>query len=310
MRIALVLTPMSDHHLRLAAQVGVTDIVTRYPGPEPEALLRVHDRVASFGLKLSIVEGLIPHNHIVHGTAGRDAQIAEFQRLLHDMGKTGVPICCYNWMPDDDWSRTSFTLPDRGGALVSGFDASLLRDAPTPRSGAIEERTLWTNLEYFLKRVAPVAEDAGVKLALHPDDPPMSPLRGQARIMRDIAAFERMLELTPTPANGVCFCQGTFASAGEDIPSGIRRLGPHIHYVHFRDVTGTVPNFRETFHDNGKTDMVQAMRLYREIGFTGPMRPDHVPILDGEPHDDPGYTMLGRLFAVGYMRGLIQAAHQ
>jgi mannonate dehydratase len=94
---------------------------------------------------------------------------------------------------------------------------------------------------------------------------------------------------------------------GVDIPATIRRLGPHIRYVHFRDVRGSAEAFEETFHDNGPTDMVAAMRAYRDIGFTGPMRPDHVPQLDGEEDGEPGYTMMGRLFAYGYMRGLIQA---
>lgn len=310
MRIALVLTPLSDHHLRLASQIGVTDIVSRYPGLEIDVLRTLRDRVASFGMKLSIVEGYIPHDLIVHGKPGRDAQIEGFQRLLRNMGKLGIPVCCYNWMPDDDWSRTSTTLTERGGALVTGFDADLLRDAPVPASGPIDADSLWTNLDYFLRRVVPVAEEAGVRLALHPDDPPMSPLRGQARIMTTVEAFERLVRLVPNPANGICFCQGTFAQIGADIPSAIRRLGRHIHYVHFRDVVGVIPRFRESFHDTGKTNMFEAMRTYREVGFDGPMRPDHVPTLDGESNEQAGYAMLGRLHAVGYMRGLMQAAEQ
>ncbi|MCP6646089.1 mannonate dehydratase, partial [Klebsiella pneumoniae] len=92
-----------------------------------------------------------------------------------------------------------------------------------------------------------------------------------------------------------CFCQGTFAEMGVDVPAAIRRLGSHIQYVHFRDVRGTCDRFVETFHDNGQTDMAEAMRAYREIGFAGPMRPDHVPQLVGEENGPPGYTMLGRL---------------
>jgi mannonate dehydratase len=310
MRIALVLTPMSDHHLRLAAQVGVTDIVARYPGTERDALLRLRDRIASFGMRLTIVEGYIPHDKIVHGKPGRDEQIAGFQQLLRDMGAAAVPICCYNWMPSDDWTRTATDIPERGGALVTGFDVSQDRHPPVPKADAIDERSLWANLKYFLDRAVPVAEEAGVKLAMHPDDPPLPSFRGHAQIMSSVEGFERLVELRPSPANGVCFCQGTFAEIGVDIPATIRRFAKHIHYVHFRDVVGTVPQFRESFHDNGKTNMVEAMRVYREIGFDGPMRPDHVPTLDGESNENPGYAMLGRLFAVGYMRGLIQAAEQ
>jgi mannonate dehydratase len=154
----------------------------------------------------------------------------------------------------------------------------------------------------------PVAEKEGVKLALHPDDPPMSPLKHQERIIISPDAYERVFRLNDSPANGMCFCQGSFASMGDhDIPALIRWFGPRIHYVHFRDVAGAVPRFRETFHDNGKTDMAACIRAYREIGFTGPARPDHVPTLEGESNELAGYHMMGRLFAVGYMRGLLDA---
>ena len=103
------------------------------------------------------------------------------------------------------------------------------------------------------------------------------------------------------------FCQGTFAEMGVSIPETITHFGDHIHFVHFRDVDGVVPRFAETFHDNGITDMAAAIRAYRSIGFSGPIRPDHVPVLEGETTENSGYTMLGRLFAVGYMKGLIEA---
>ena len=166
---------------------------------------------------------------------------------------------------------------------------------------------LWRNLEHFLRELVPVAEETGVTLCMHPDDPPLLQLQGRARIMNSVDNFERMVDLVPSPSNAICFCQGTFAAMGCDIPSAIRRLGRHIQYVHFRDVRGTCDEFVETFHDNGPTDMATAMRAYRDIGFSGPLRPDHVPQLYGEDNGEPGYTMLGRLFAYGYMRGLMHA---
>ena len=329
MRIATVCTPLSDHNLRLAQQIGVTDIVGRYPGARLEDLIALRDRIAKFDLCLTVIEGYIPQDKIVHGLEGRDEQIELFQTLLRNMGEVGVPICCYHFMPNVDWLRTSTSTPERGGALVTSFDAEQLSGQP---GRPIGEDELWDHLTHFLKQIVPVAEEAGVKLVLHPDDPPMPTLHGQHRIMGNIESFERLLRVVPSPANGVCFCQGCFAEMGEDIPQSIRRLGQHIHYVHFRDVCGCVPRFRETFHDNGSTDMFAAMQAYREIGFEGPMRPDHVPTLIGETHEsllaprqvDPakvtidtynrshgsasaGYTMMGRLFAVGYMRGLIEA---
>ena len=308
MRIALNLTPPSDENLRLAAQIGVTDIVARYPGLKLDDLLALRDRIEDFGMKLSIIEGYIPHDRIVHGKSGWDEQILDFVTLIRNMGKAGVAVCCYNFMPDDDWSRTNTTTPERGGASVTSFDAKLLRHTAPAPGGAITADQLWKNLEQMLKIIIPAAEEAGVNLALHPDDPPMSPLRGQDRIITSSEAYERVFNIEPSPTNGICFCQGTFAEMGDmDIPSMVHRFGNRIHYAHFRDVVGAVPKFRESFHDNGKTDMAAAMRAYHEVGFRGPMRPDHVPTLEGESNDTPGYHMLGRLYAVGYIRGLSQA---
>jgi len=309
MRIALVLTPLSDEYLGFAAQIGVDDIVGRYPGLELKKLIQLRERIERFGLRLAVIEGYLPMDQIKLGNPGRDEEIAQIQTLIRNMGAAGITILCYNFMAGGDWSRTSTTTPERGGALVTSFDLALTESNEPTTSGTRTEAQIWDNLEYFLSRIVPVAEGAGVKLAMHPDDPPVAQLRGLARIMTSVESFEHLVRLVPSPANGICFCQGTFAEMGMDIPSAIRRLAPHIHYVHFRDVQGSVPNFRETFNANGKTAMVAAIRVYREIGFEGPMRPDHVPQLEGETAGEPGYTMLGRLFAVGYMRGLIQAVH-
>jgi mannonate dehydratase len=151
---------------------------------------------------------------------------------------------------------------------------------------------------------------ADVKLALHPDDPPMSPVRGLARILRDVAAFDRVLEMAPSSSNGITFCQGNFAAMpGVNIPDAIRHFGRRhkIFFAHFRDIRGSVPLFEETFHDEGKTDMFEAMKAYHDIGYNGPLRPDHNPTMEGEHNDQPGYMIRGQIFAVGYMKGLIQA---
>ena len=156
----------------------------------------------------------------------------------------------------------------------------------------------------------PVAEKAGVKLAMHPDDPPIPFLGKQPCIMIGVDAMERLVKMIPSPSNTLCYCQGTFASRGDiDIYEGIRRLGSYISFVHFRDVTGAVPKFTEAFIDNGKTDMAKAMRNYLAIPHSNEIciRPDHVPTLEGETNENPGYEMLGRLHALGYMRGLIDA---
>lgn len=312
MRIASVLTPLSDYHLQLAAQVGVTDVVVRYPGPEPEALQAQCEQARRFGLRVSVVEGYLPMENLILGNDQREAEVEAMKILFRSMAAAGVSLCSYHFMAGTDWVRTRVDAPERGGALTTAFDlaeveraVNLAHESRSVTTEPIDAETLWANLEYFLRAVLPTAEACGVTLVMHPDDPPLPEFLGRARIMNCVESFERLVQLVPSPSNAICFCQGTFAEMGVDIPAAIRRLGPHIQYVHFRDVRGTREQFVETFHDNGPTDMAAAMRAYREIGFTGPMRPDHVPQLVGEEDGPPGYTMLGRLFAFGYMRGLM-----
>lgn len=327
MRIALVLTPLNDTHLRLAAQIGVEEIVYYDMNGlhlDAPTLRELRIRIEDLGMRLGAVEGGPRMDKIVVPKPGRDEQIEAFKRDLERMGKAGIPLLCYNFMP---WglrvARTRYDLVERGGALTSGFDWDEFVDSPPTPEGTTTPEQMWDSLEYFLRRVIPAAEASGVRLALHPDDPPLTPMRGLARIFTTVEAFERLVSLVPSECNAITFCQGCFSAMNVDIPATIRRLGKWIRYVHFRDVVGSPRKFRETFHDNGRTDMVAAMRAYHEIGFDGPMRPDHVPLLAGEPGHyvdnyggsgefsrigpASGYTMLGRLFAVGYMRGLIQA---
>lgn len=317
MRLSTVLTPLSDENLRLAGQCGVTDVVHRYPGDDPDALPAAKRRFADFGLSLSVVEGYLPIENIKVGCDdGRE--IAQMKTLLRHMAEADVRLLCYNFMTGTDWVRTRLDAPERGGAKVTAFDLADVdaavrlgyRPADEQRDQLARRLTpqqLWDNLERFLNALLPMAEACGVTLCMHPDDPPLPELLGKPRIMHTVEAFERLVRLAPSAANAVCFCQGTFAAMGVDIPTTIRRLGPHIQYVHFRDVRGTREAFAETFHDNGPTDMAAAMRAYREVGFAGPMRPDHVPQMVGEDDGEPGYTMLGRLFAFGYIRGLMHA---
>ncbi|MDA1229171.1 MAG: mannonate dehydratase [Planctomycetota bacterium] len=318
MKLATVLTPPSDENLQLAAQCGVTDIVHRYPGPDAQVLKQTKDRFATFGLQLSVVEGYLPIENIKLGIDD-GTEIAAMKLLIRQMAEFDIRLLCYNFMCGTDWCRTRLDAPARGGAKVTAFDIAdvekairLGYQAPNADSDALARRLtpeqLWGQLERMLNELLPVAEECGVVLAMHPDDPPLPELLGKPRIMHNVAGFDRLLAMASSTSNAVCFCQGTFATMNVDIPATIRHFGRHIQYVHFRDVEGRPGSFVETFHDNGPTDMAAAMRAYCEIGFTGPIRPDHVPQLVGEDDGDPGYTMLGRLFAFGYMRGLMQAA--
>lgn len=320
MRLATVLTPMSDENLQLAAQCGVTEIVSRYPGPRRSDLLAIQRKIEAYGLRWSVIEGYLPLENIKIGKDdGRELEA--LKSLVRLMGEAEIPILCYNFMAGTDWVRTRLDAPERGGARVTQFDLREVERAvlfahdasqpfQAPEGITISADELWRSLERLLAELLPVAEKAGVTLAMHPDDPPLPEFLGKARIMNSVENFERLQELAPSPHNAICFCQGSFAAMGVDIPAAIRRLGRSICYVHFRDVRGTRECFTETFHDNGPTDMVAAMHAYREVGFDGPLRPDHVPQLVGEDDGEPGYTMLGRLFAYGYIRGLMQAAQR
>lgn len=307
----MMIHPFNDKNLQLAAQVGVEEIVIQYPGDDLKALLETKRKVESFGMHLTHVERKVPHLKLVHRLPGWEEQLGVFKTLIRNMAEAEMTILCYNWMPDEDWQRTSCETQERGGALVTAFDLSKVDCNVTDAAGKPQEPTsperLWGNLTWFLEELIPLAEDAGIKLALHPDDPPMPELRGQSRIITSVEALEKVTGLVESPSNGICYCQGSLAPGGANVQDGIRRLGNRIVFAHFRNVKGNAENLQECFHDNGDIDMPAAMRAYRDIHYEGTVRIDHAPSLAGEPNDHSGYEMLGRLYAAGYLKGLMQA---
>lgn len=262
------------------------------------------------GLKLRVIEGppcLGEKTKL--GLLGRDEEIANFISFMKNLSKAGIDTICYNWMPVIGWLRTSNDKPGRGGALVTAFDYEDIKNKPVTRYGQVSKETLWQNLEYFLKAAVPEAEKAGIKLAMHPDDPQVDSVRGISRIMTTVPNFDKMLKLYPSPNNGITMCQGNFSLMGVDIPETVRHFGKEkIHFVHFRNVRGGKFKFEETFHDEGQIDMYKAMESYYKIGFTGAIRPDHVPTMAGDTNEHPGYSTIAVLYAIGYMRGLMEAA--
>ncbi len=266
-------------------------------------------QVEDAGFRLTVLEDNPPMDRIRLGLPGRDEELEAVLELLRVMGKLGIGVWCYNWMAVVPWSRTSTALPGRGGAEVTAFDAAVWDDAPAP-GAPVEEEKLWETLAWFLDRAVPIAEEAGVRLALHPDDPPLSPVRGIGRIITSLDAYDRVFELQPSPANGMTFCQGNITMMTGDLPGAITRFGDagRIHFVHFRDVRGMPRSFVETFVDDGPTDMAACIRAYVEADVDAPLRTDHSPSLSGDTTPVPGYPTLGRLHAIGYVQGLIAAS--
>jgi len=320
-KIAISMSPQPGPALTLMKQCGVEHAVggiSLQPIPNASedeqpwsypSLARAKAAYEQNGFTLSVIESRPPMEKIKLALPGRDEEIDVVCALLRNMGAVGIPVWCSMWMPILGVIRTSRTIPSRGGAQVSGYDHDEMRDEPLTEYGVVDEEQQWENLKYFLERVVPVAEEAGVKMAMHPDDPPLSPIRGVARIISSIENYQRLVDLVPSPANGIALCQGNFSLMTDDLPSVIRHFGKQekIFFVHFRDVRGTPEKFVEAFHDDGQTDLAACMRAYRDIGYEGVCRPDHYPKMGDESFSDE--HRLARLFAVGYLKGLREAVY-
>jgi mannonate dehydratase len=256
----------------------------------------------SHGLKLMNLAAT-GWNEISLGLEDRDEKIEAWCQLLRSMAKVGIPTLGYNFKPVGNFRTESIPI-GRGGARYSTFDYDvLMKNPPHYPDKAIAEKKILENLQYFLERVIPVAEDCGVRMALHPDDPPIpEPLGGAARIVSSLAHYHRIFD-----SNAMLFCQGCVAEMGVNVCDAIRDIGGRnkIVYVHFRNIRGTPKKFQEVFLDEGDQDMHTAMKTYKEVGFEGPFMMDHTP---GFPNTASTFWA-GRAFAVGYMRAMIQAVY-
>jgi D-mannonate dehydratase len=321
MRLCMLLPPKFDRRWTVARQMGVRHAIAKL-APELTGRAPPWDRasieaaVADYragGFEIVGLEGdQFDMNRIKLGLPGRDEDIERYRAMLANMGACGIRLLCLNFMAGIGWYRTRTAVAVRGGALVTEFSAEDAEALGLTDIGVVPHERIWENFTYFIRAVAPAAERAGVKLGLHPDDPPVPALRGIARALTSADAMEKAIVIADSPAVGLTFCQGSFATMGEDVPSLVHRFARHIVFIHVRDVRGDASSFAETFPDEGQTDMAAVFRAYRDIGFEGPIRPDHAPAMDGDPrHDGPvaginvGYEANGMIFTVGFMKGMM-----
>jgi mannonate dehydratase len=325
-RIKLALMAGRGDLQTLGLQMGVTHVITGARGLKrggtveqyAEQMARQKARYEESGIKIAGFEGPpINHSRIKLGADGRNEDIQDFKTSIQAMSQVGLDMICYNWMVGIGWTRTNNKLPERGGAITSEFDLEAFNNQSVNDTGRsrrrrsdepISEQQVWENLEYFLKEIIPVADKYKVKMALHPDDPPISPLGNIGRICTSAANFRKIMSIVPSPMNGITFCHANFKLMGEDIYALAEEWSQQnkIFFVHFRDVEGTKEKFHETFHDNGPTDMGRIMKILYENGFDGPIRPDHAPAMGSETDNEyTGYGTLGKIFAIGYMKGLL-----
>lgn len=324
MKLSMLLPPRYDERKwTLARQVGVDYAITKAlpslsgkPAPyDFEALKSIKEDFEAAGFRLYGLEGdQFDMSPIKLGLLGRDEWIEKYQMMIRNMGRLNIPLLCYNFMATIGWFRTRVDVPERGGALCSAFEVDAIHGQQVAEHLQVSEAQLWDNLFYFLEAVLPVAEEAGVQMALHPDDPPISPLKGVGRILTNAAAFDRIINEFLSPASGITFCQATFRLMEEDLKAISRKWlqEKRVFFLHLRDVEGDKYQFRETFHDNGPTPMAEMLRHYHDHGFDGPIRPDHAPAMYGEAQGSfssgisAGYEVTGKIFAIGYIKGICE----
>lgn len=244
------------------------------------------------------------HDHIKAGDDKRDESIERVISMFPNMRAYGIDTICFNWMSHIGWLRTSSNYPERGGGRVTEFNMADF----VPTDAAITAEALWKNYEYFVRAVIPYAEQYGIRLGLHPDDPPVPRLGDVERIMISKENIKRAISgFVQSESLGITMCQANYFIMGEDLEATIAELADKIFMVHFRNTTGTPNHFRETYHDNGDIDMARIMRAYVQNGVNVPIRVDHVPTMAGEVSTLPGYDAMGRLFAIGYLKGILDA---
>lgn len=295
-----------------------------------ENIRQLKEEIEREGLYWNVVESVPVHEDIKLGKSTKDQWIENYKQTMRHLSANGIKIICYNFMPVFDWTRTEMnaSLPDGSNSLayeessletidplsgeltLPGWDLSYqtedLRDLMEEFRQLTEEQ-LMENLLSFLREIVPVAEEEGIKLAIHPDDPPW-PIFGLPRVVTGEKAVRRILTEVDSPANGITFCSGSYgADKANDLEAIIQTAGKRIHFVHLRNIQyGNGRSFQETAHSKnaGSLNMVQLVKALKKEGVTGPVRPDHGRMIWGE-EGRPGYGLYDRALGAQYLNGII-----
>jgi mannonate dehydratase len=290
---------------------------------ELEDLLLLKKQIESHGLTWAAIENFDPAHwyDILLDGPNKHQQIENLKQMLRNIGKAGIPIMGYYFSLAGVWGWTSGPK-GRGAAMSVVFEQdSIDANMPIPNGmvwnmtydtaakagnlAPVSRSEMWERLNWFLQEILPIAEECGVRMVAHPDDPPLPEMRGTARLFHSFTEYERLLACSPSPSNGFEFCLGTL----QEMPDGdlYQLLDKHaaagnIGYIHFRNVIGKVPNYREAFVDEGDIDMVRVLRILKKNNYDGVIIPDHTPEMSCNA---PWHA--GKAYALGYMRGVLQA---
>jgi mannonate dehydratase len=311
----------SQADLAFIQQMGVEYVVTWASGEKAgyEYYASRKKLYADAGIQIYGFGCSSVHNQdaIVLGLEGRDAKIEEYKRHLRSLGQAGIPYTTYAHMANGIWSSQPEVT--RGNAAARSFD--LARGAKGYDSGrvfsgqfthgrAYSEQEIWDNFEYFIKQVVPVAEEAGVRIGIHPDDPPLPELGGIPRcIFSSFEGYRQALEIADSPNVGMCLCVGCWIEGGErmgrNVEETVKYFGERkkLFKIHLRNIDRPLPSFVETFLDNGYYDMYNVVKALQDVEFDGALIPDHIPSMANDPR-------VGTAFSIGYMKGLVARALQ
>lgn len=304
---------ISDNDLLFLKQIGIRWVRLQFGAEEaPLELIRgAQERCARFGLRVySAVQTSYQSPAIQLGLPGRDKDIETYCEFVRSLGRAGIPVASYDFHPGNTFQTAA---SEYHGYTTREFDLDLFRanlEKPRPDHEFTAD-DVWAAYTYFIKAVLPVAREAGVKLALHPDDPPVTRMNGVTRVFNTYEGFRRAEELAASPDWGILFCVGTWseagAGAGKSAVEMIRDFGGRgkILEVHFRNVSSPLPRFHETLPDDGYVDMYEVMKALREVRYHGGLGADHIPALEGDEN-----RRAGAAYCLAYIKALLGRANQ